>query len=199
MRLHKFVPTKIERRSVEGTSSPTVYLCGIACPYNEWSQELAGCYFKERFLPGAFRNLGSEDVICCIDHNQSKLLGRRSSGTLKLEDTPEGLRVECSMPNTSYAQDLVALADRGDMRGMSFEFDTIDDEWGTDGGVRSRTVKKADIFEVCFTTDPCYLSTTVEVERRAKILASAPVVGTINLTEARYKISENLFRIASRS
>jgi len=73
------------------------------------------------FAPGAFdAALVGSDVRAFFNHNTDKLLGRQSSGTLKLEVGADGLRYAIDLPATSYADDLKVLLARGDLSEMSF-------------------------------------------------------------------------------
>lgn len=62
------------------------------------------------------------DVVALINHDPQMLLGRQSSGTLRLKSDDEGLAFELDLPDTSYAEDLRKLVARGDMTGASFGF-----------------------------------------------------------------------------
>ncbi len=137
---------------------------GTACPYNRWSEVMYGT--RERFLPGAFSEcLGdaSRNIVCTVDHDTSKLLGDRNSGTLTLSDGPDGLRVLCARQDLSYANDLRALIAAGIVNGMSFTFRSIDETYGRDEGYDTRTISKALIREVCFTAFPAYPDTSAEL------------------------------------
>ena len=50
-------------------------------------------------------------------------LGRQSNNTLQLQETETGLDFSVDLPDTSYANDLKVLIDRGDVNGMSFTAD----------------------------------------------------------------------------
>lgn len=180
-------PTVIEKRSAEGTNAIT--LAGIVCPYGQWSESLGQWgEFKEQFLPGAFGDINRRDVICTVNHDMDRLLGRRSAGTLKLTDTPTGLLAECSMPNTGYARDLCELVTRGDVKGMSFGFKAGEVEWGMEQRTKTRTIKTAEIFEVCFTPDPAYLTTSVTLQTRCRVTAPDVVVPTLLLDDMEKKL-----------
>ena len=198
MKLHHFSPTKIERRA--DSANGTVFLSGICCPYNAWSQDIGGGYFKEQFLPGAFSNLETQDILCTVQHDINRLLGRRSSGTLVINDTPTGVHVECAMPNTTHARDLVEQVARGDIRGMSFDFISTKDTWGTDDGIRCRTVEKATMYEVCFCPDPVYLQSTVELEQRSTLAAAVELVKKYDarLAESRLKYVKSMYTLAQQ-
>ena len=62
------------------------------------------------------------DTTALINHDPAQLLGRLSSGTLRLKADEDGLAFEVDLPDTSYANDLRQLVARGDMTGASFGF-----------------------------------------------------------------------------
>ena len=62
------------------------------------------------------------DTTALINHDPHQLLGRLSSGTLRVKADDEGLAFEVDLPDTSYANDLRKLVARGDMTGASFGF-----------------------------------------------------------------------------
>jgi len=68
-------------------------LVGYAVRWGEVSEPLP---FRERFLPGAFaKDLASgRDVLALVGHELSKVLARRSNGTLTLREDEVGLWVE---------------------------------------------------------------------------------------------------------
>lgn len=148
---------KIESRSADGAT----VLTGLAIPYDSWSQPIYG-YFKEKFQRGAFQDqlASNPDIVCSVDHDWGKILGRTSSRTLVLLQQDDGIYVECTIPNTTYARDLSESVSRKDIRGMSFTFDSIDEDWGKEDGKSYRSVKKAKLYEVCFTSNPAYLATS---------------------------------------
>lgn len=82
--------------------------------------------------PTAFRrslSTDSEKQTAVVDHDDTKLLASRRARTMNLSSDAHGLLVEIpELPNTSYANDLIELHDRGEVRGMSFEF------WATRNG-----------------------------------------------------------------
>lgn len=90
-------------------------------PYNAPARIFErGRLFTEVIRPGAFaRTLtAARDVISTFNHDVNRLLGRTASGTLRLTDTPEGLRYEVDLPES--AADVRELLARGDLRGSSF-------------------------------------------------------------------------------
>lgn len=153
----------VEKRTVSGY--------GIV--YNSPSQDLGG--FKEIILPGAATDAFAQgvDVRLLVDHSMQKLLGRTASKSLALSDEPTGLRFECSVPDTSYGNDLLALMARGDVGKCSFGFTVPDggDNWQNTGGQVIRSISKLNLQEVSILTgyDPAYAQTSVSL--RASELA----------------------------
>ena len=113
-------------------------ISGYAARYNTLSGPIPasknGGYFRERILPGAFKQAvdGGQDVTCLVNHDADKLLGRTSSGTLQLRDSATGLHFNCSMPDTQLGRDTHTMIQRGDLNGCSFGFgmgERSDEDW----------------------------------------------------------------------
>lgn len=160
---------KLEMRGV-AQGKPTFF--GLACPYDSWSNVLApskgdralGKPFKERFVAGAFDSaLATADVICTWNHNAHYLLGRTGAGTLRLRSEAAGLYVECDRIDTTYANDLQKLIDRGDVSGMSFQFQTVTDTYVPGKDFDEVTIKQAHIRETSFVTRPAYSASAAGV------------------------------------
>jgi hypothetical protein len=70
-----------------------------------------------------------------------------------------GLNVRVDLPNTSYARDLIALMERGDVSQMSFGFVTRKQSWDEPSpgeSVRIRTLLDVDLMEISVVADPAY-------------------------------------------
>jgi uncharacterized protein len=155
-------------------------LVGYAAVFGPLSEDLGG--FRERVAPGAFdASLADDtDIRALVDHDTSKVIGRRSSGTLRVATDERGLRVEIDLPNTTYANDLRELMARGDVSQMSFAFLVQPDgekwEGRDESGVRIRTLTNVQLIEVSVVTIPAYPDTvaalrslrTVEQQRQAR-------------------------------
>lgn len=176
---------RVEVREAEG--QPTI-LTGRAVVYDSWSEMIYGA-FRERIKPGAFdRCLATNpDVVCSVDHDLHKIVGRKASGTLKIEPREDGIWIEVSDPRTSYSDDLVKLVKRGDVRGMSFMFDVRRDKWHQQDGINSRDVLDADIYEVSFVVFPCYPETVAYARSRAlaRMEAALPPLDPIDAYRRR--------------
>lgn len=139
-------------------------LAGLAAVY-ERETEIGGA--RERIARGAFGRVldGRSEVLAFVDHDPAKLMGRRSAGTLRLFDQPEGLGFEIDVPDTSAGRDALALAERGDLGGMSFGFVIPRGGERRDGAVRVLT--EIDLREISIVSAwPAYEGTRVEARNR---------------------------------
>jgi HK97 family phage prohead protease len=92
------------------------------------------------------------------------VLGRRSAGTLRLQEDARGLAFEIDMPPTQAAADLLVSVQRGDVRGASFAFSTPagGDKWDVAGdGKVMRSLLAVDLVDVTITSQPAYADTSV--------------------------------------
>jgi len=148
-------------------------LIGYAARFNSLSKDLGG--FRERILPGAFDASlsGGKDIRALYHHESALILGRTSAGTLHLSQDATGLAFAIDMPDTTYARDLEALIERGDVRGMSFGFKVPKggDRFTREGGESIRELPNIDLKELTVTSIPAYEGTNVSL-RVAPDLAS---------------------------
>lgn len=115
--------------------------------------------FDEMIARGAFaETLKSGDKLALVDHDTAKLLGRTRNGSLKLAEDTRGLHFALTLPNTTLANDILALAEAGSLGGASFGFNVKRDAWqGT-----LRTLQAVDLREISIVSAwPAYPQTTV--------------------------------------
>lgn len=130
-----------------------------------WDREADGLPFREVIKRGAFtRSLDrGDDVFLLVNHDTDQLpLGRRSAGTLVLEEDEVGLHINAVLdPSNPRAAELASALERGDVDKMSFAFRIAgkDGETRTEEGVRE--LRNLDLFEVSVVTWPAYSDTTV--------------------------------------
>lgn len=119
--------------------------------------------FQERVSPGALtRTLANaHDIKARFEHRD--LIASRSNGTLKLQDTPQGLAVDIDVAETRAGDDMLALVRRGDIKGMSFAFLPAKNgqRFTRDNGQLVRELLDIDLFEVTVTDRPAYPDTAV--------------------------------------
>lgn len=156
----------IERRgAAAGVTASGRTLSGYAATYGV-PTAIGG--FTERIAPGAFaKTLASgRDVLALLDHRADVLLGRTRSGSLKLSEDAKGLRFELELPDTSHARDVIALAEKNLLGGMSFGFVATDEHW--DGDVRE--LRSVELHEISVVQAwPAYQSTEVALRSRKAI------------------------------
>ena len=147
-------------------------LVGYVVQWNKESETLWGEYV-ERFAPNAFADSlkSGKDVRALFEHDHTKLLGRTSSGTLKLEEDSTGLRFELIPPDTQLGKDLLVSVERGDISGMSFGFRTIKNEWDFSVEPNLRTVQQAELVEITVTSIPAYPDSSLEILKRSQAVA----------------------------
>lgn len=80
--------------------------------------------FVETIAPGAFAASLADggDKLALVDHDPGRVLARTRSGSLRLVEDTRGLRFDLDVPDTQAGNDVLALAQRGDVGGMSFGF-----------------------------------------------------------------------------
>ena len=172
---------QLEFRSDVKNGKPTIR--GIAAMFNSMSEDLGG--FREQIAPGAFKSaLGSSDVRALINHDSNLILGRSTSGTLRLSETDQGLEFECDAPDTTYARDLMESMKRGDISQCSFGF-TVDDggdTWQKEAGAWTRTIHVVSrLYDVSPVTYPAYPETSCALRSLEKVQAGAePPVSNID-------------------
>lgn len=141
-------------------------LTGKAHVFGNTAVVMGGRY--ERFEPQAFNavlNDPNTDVRAFFNHDQSMLLGRQSSGTLRLEVEPDGLAFSVDLPETTYANDLRELVKRGDLDGASFAFIPGEVKFGRapDGKeVRTHTSVKS-LIDISPVPLPAFSGTSVQL------------------------------------
>jgi uncharacterized protein len=131
----------MERRSAEfRVEYDGEVVRGYAAVFDSYSEDLGG--FIEIIKQGAFDDVLNDDVRAFYNHSDSFLLGRVSSGTLRVWQDETGLGYEVKMPNTTYANDLIELMRRGDVNQSSFAFLVGRDRWEKRNGKNVRIIEK---------------------------------------------------------
>lgn len=103
------------------------------------------------------------DVLALVNHDMASLLGRQSSGTLRLKVDDGGLAFEVDLPDTSYARDLRALVARGDVTGASIGFVPGEDRAlrAPDGQPLTEHISLRMLRDISPVTKPAYAGTGV--------------------------------------
>lgn len=162
----------VELRALE---DGTPVLAGYGALFDRVSRNLGG--FVEVVDRKAFTDTLSRDgnVLGVVNHDPSWLLGTRSSGSLRVTHDDRGLPYEIDLdledPDAIRARRKV---ETGKMRGSSFAFRTIADEWAlTDDGTPLRRLLAVSLFDVGPVSMPAYPDTETDGKVALRSLAQA--------------------------
>ena len=146
---------------------------GYAAVIESESQDLGG--FVEIIERGAFDEVMASNPDVFGKYNHTQVIGRTSSGTMRLMVDERGLRYEIDPPRSAAA--VVELIERGDVRGSSFAFRSkpADEAWQRDANGRMiRRIKKFSFLGDAGPVDtPAYMATETYVSKRALEMAQA--------------------------
>jgi HK97 family phage prohead protease len=123
--------------------------------------------FRETIMPGAFRAslAARSDILALVDHDDAKLLARTVSGTLRLAEDSAGLCFDIDVPDTTLGRDVLEMARRGDVGGMSFGFRVQDESWPAND---RRELRSVDLIEISVVhAHPAYSQTSVSARSRS--------------------------------
>lgn len=160
----------------------------------------ANCF--ERIRPNAFDRALSEaqDVRGLFNHDDEWVLGRVSSGTLRLSVDSVGLAYEIDESTTDpHWLSVASMVDRGDVDGSSFSFMPASVTWEqqTIDGVTTeiRWINDVDLFDVGPVTFPAYeaagsgRSGVCDDERRSLMVERNRYIGEIELVSIRARVA----------
>ena len=196
VRSHKAIIEKREFR-MENAEYEGNTIRGYAAVYNSDSEWMGGFY--EQIATGAFDDVLDNDTRAYFNHDENLLLGRVSSGTLRLGTDARGLYYEVDLPNTSYANDLVELMKRGDVNQSSFAFLIDSDRWEERDGKTYRIIEKVSrLLDVSPVSQPAYPDATSELVTRnntpesegaeVEVKAEAEEMSDIEIFEYKLKL-----------
>ena len=124
------------------------------------SEARIGAGIVETIAPGAFTNALAQraDILALVDHDPTRVLARTRSGSLRLSEDTRGLSFDMDVPDTQAGRDVLTLAGRGDLGGMSFGFEARDEH---SDGLR-RELRVVDLFEISVVSAfPAYEGTII--------------------------------------
>jgi HK97 family phage prohead protease len=125
--------------------------------------------FTEVLSPGAFAASLRNDIVALMDHDTTKMLARTRSKTLRLSEDSKGLAFDLDIPSTTTGNDVLALAERGDLGGMSFGFTVGKDGEHWDGS--KRTLRAIDLREISVVSAwPAYEGTVVTARAKKPVV-----------------------------
>lgn len=121
--------------------------------------------FIEKILPTVFRRALEKNpsVKVLLDHDYDKELANTKNGTAELYEDNIGLRAIVEITDS----DVIEKAKKKKLRGWSFGFScNKDEEVINKNGLRERSVRDIDLFEVSIIDDkkiPAYIGTSIEL------------------------------------
>jgi len=129
--------------------------------------------FIEVIRPGAFAgSIQGRDILALVDHDQTRLLARTRSNTLRLAEDSRGLHFELDLPDTQPGRDVLVLAERGDLGGMSFGFTVAENGERWQGN--RRELRNLVLHEISVVSAwPAYDGTVVTARSRTPLLNRA--------------------------
>lgn len=167
----------------EAGEDGTPTIVGYGAVFDSPSLDLGG--FQEYIAAGAFRRSlkSKDDIKSYYNHDPSMILGSRDAGNLKVYEDERGLVYEVQPPDTTYVADLLKAMRAKLVRGSSFAFQVVKDEWKADEqGRQIRTLLDVRLMEVGPVVQPAYPKTTSAVrsmlEARGLTLAEDGTVAT---------------------
>lgn len=182
------------RLHTEGETRPeTPRLVGYAAVFDKPSADLGG--FTEFIQRGAFKRTLEEgaDVRALVDHDSSRIIGRRSAGTLELEEDRIGLRVLIHVADTTAGRDVLESVRRGDLKEMSFAFSIPDtglcERWEQDGAIYKRTLIDVDLHDVSIVSFPAYADSSIALARAERALR-VKTPDELDMDRRRYELAK---------
>lgn len=181
------------RAAPEGSGSPGT-LVGYAAVFNRASEDLGD--FVEVITPGAFSSVLDQDVRCLFNHDDTLVLGRTKSGTLRLAEDQIGLRVEVDLPNCDLGERVAEAVRRLDIDGMSFAFVVGKVSWDFEAKPPVRRIEAfSELIEVSPVTWPAYIDTSIALRslgEAKQLLNGSNGVYSLTLAKARVRLAEAL-------
>lgn len=183
----------IELRSIVGPESIDAtdegVIFGLAIPYNKVTTigDMAHGGFREQIAPGSCtKSMREADIVALFNHDSGKPLGRTSAGNLKLTNTTRGVEPELTPVHTTYAADLAELVNSKTIKGWSFGFEVVKDDWTDPEGRASdeysgtdRIIREMKLIEVSPVTFPAYGDGMTNISSRDAVAAARESRGRV--------------------
>jgi HK97 family phage prohead protease len=175
--------TNIETRAAIEVRAEGRKLIGYAATFGT---EARIADFTEVVRKGAFAAsiASGADILALADHDPKAVLARTKSGTLRLSEDERGLRFEIDVPDTTLGRDLLTMAARSDLGGMSFGFTVADggEAWSGD----RRELRAVTLHEISVIQSfAAYAGTSVSVRTRQQRSAADRRIARLQLEAAR--------------
>ena len=143
-------------------------------------------------MPGAFRRALSrkDNAVLTFQHDETHPLASVKTGSLRLQETAQGLEFDAELVDTSRARDLFAQIKAGLVEQCSFVFTSdpahgFTDRWERgDDGTRRRFISSiGKLLDVSVVVGPAYQATSVAARTRPERLAALKARAAATLAE----------------
>ena len=118
--------------------------------------------FVEEIKPRTFERalMKNDSIDLLFNHDRGRKLGSTKEGNLELREDNVGLRAIATVTDS----EVMEKARAGELRGWSFGFSSLKDEWSTKAdGMQKRSIEEMDLFEVSvLSKTPAYIATSIE-------------------------------------
>ena len=104
----------------------------------------------------------SPSISLNLQHDQGRILIESLGDSLRVNDTPEALRVRVELQDTALGREAASDVRAGKLRGFSAEFDALAEH--EDRGVR--IIDRAILQRLGLVDSPAYRQSTVEIRRK---------------------------------
>lgn len=174
--------------AIREVNSDEKRISGYAAVFNVETELWPG--IKEKVAQGAFADsLRADEVKALWSHNPDMPLGTTGGPTpnLRLWEDGVGLGFDLLLPDTQQARDNFTLIKSGIVRGMSFGFEILEDNWWRGGKdePKVRTLNKVKLWEVSPTAFPAYPQTSVNARDLEEMFKGAFVPAEIEAMKER--------------
>lgn len=132
--------------------------------------------FDEIIAPGAFKKTLTERgdrVVLQFDHGQHPFIGSMPIGRIdELSEDARGLKVRARLFDNDLIRPVRDAIDGEAIKGMSFRFNVMADEWDDSGDIDVRTIREVKLHEIGPVVFPAYEDTTVGVRSDVTVTAA---------------------------
>jgi HK97 family phage prohead protease len=126
--------------------------------------------FVEEIKPRTFERalMKTDSVDLLFNHDPARKLGSTKEGNVQLREDNVGLRATATVTDSAVME----KARKGELRGWSFGFAVIKDEWKQrEDGMQKRFVEDIDLFEISvLDITPAYIATSIEARGEDKAI-----------------------------
>ena len=149
---------------------------GYPIVFNSMSEQMVTIHedqvvnFKEHINAQALDhlNINDQDIIFNVEHNDTLMLARTKSGTLRCSIDSVGLLIDADIPDTTLGKDTLTMLERGDLDQMSARWRVKTDRWYRDENFNLiREIMEFEYLkDVTLTGRPAYQSTLAIEDKR---------------------------------